>query len=393
MPNINLLPEDLREKETKELEKLAKQPKVLQVELTEPEKEKLKEVMSDKAKPSFWTKVLGPKDKKTVSGIEAEVPAVAPNESIDILSSAHNQKVSFEKAKKPVSWSGVLGPARSPIRPAESNSNTATFSSQEPLRDKNTVRQEIIKNIELTKRQGQQKVSWWSRIFQPRPRKPELIKLAAAREPEKKIVNNKGGYHQAPMSERSIFDINLIPEELLMIKNRTAAGRVISILLVVIIAGLLVGGLYWFLGLKQTELNKQLAVEEKNLSSLRNRIDGYELQYQNSLAFQDKLLVLRDLLVSHVYWSNFFNLLEKYTLDDIYYTNLTADVSGEFVLPAVASDYQAVAKQIEVLKEARDFVKEVKVDDIKLRFDDRKGVDGVAFKLKIVLADGVLAKR
>ena len=99
------------------------------------------------------------------------------------------------------------------------------------------------------------------------------------------------------------------------------------------------------------------------------------------------------------------SLLERYTLDDVYYTEFTADTSGEFGLPAVASigsgpnleekianSYRKAAQQILAFKQATDFVKQIKVSDLEVISGDRAGVKGVKFEINLVLTDGVFNK-
>ena len=85
--------------------------------------------------------------------------------------------------------------------------------------------------------------------------------------------------------------------------------------------------------------------------------------------------------------------LEKYTLDGVYYTKFSADTSGLISLPAVADNYDTLAKQIVALSQAKDFVAEVKVDHAKIISTSQEGKIGVAFELKIVLAEGVFSKQ
>jgi len=103
----------------------------------------------------------------------------------------------------------------------------------------------------------------------------------------------------------------------------------------------------------------------------------------------DKILAIKNRLDGKFYWSNFFDLLEKYTLDGVYYTNLSADTSGQLVLPGVASDYETLSKQLAVFNNATDFVKEVKIGNTQLYSEGKAGVIGVSFQLRLLLADHV----
>lgn len=70
----------------------------------------------------------------------------------------------------------------------------------------------------------------------------------------------------------------------------------------------------------------------------------------------------RRILATHVYWTKFFEKIEKYTLPDVYYTGgFNASTSGLLILQATAPDFETVSKQLVVLKNAPDFVQDVSI--------------------------------
>ena len=88
-------------------------------------------------------------------------------------------------------------------------------------------------------------------------------------------------------------------------------------------------------------------------------------------------------------WSNFFALLEKYTLDGVYFTSLTADTSGTLILPGVADNYHILAQQLAILRDAKDFVSDAKISNAQLYSEGKAGVTGISFQLRLNLADQV----
>jgi hypothetical protein len=58
-------------------------------------------------------------------------------------------------------------------------------------------------------------------------------------------------------------------------------------------------------------------------------------------------------------------------------------------LPGVADNYQVLAKQLAVLRDATDLVKEVKISNAQILSEGRAGIVGVSFQLKLVLQDEV----
>jgi hypothetical protein len=62
------------------------------------------------------------------------------------------------------------------------------------------------------------------------------------------------------------------------------------------------------------------------------------------------------MLEKHVSWSQLFTKLERYTLPEVYYKSLSADVNGTVTLSASAKDYETAIKQLYIYQQAPDFV-------------------------------------
>lgn len=86
----------------------------------------------------------------------------------------------------------------------------------------------------------------------------------------------------------------------------------------------------------------------------------------NDLGKEIKLIY--EALGKHVYWTNFFSLLEKYTLTEVHYGGFSAANNGALTLDATAPDYYTVAKQLKILQteEASEFVSAVNISSASL---------------------------
>ncbi|MEI6287996.1 MAG: hypothetical protein WCP18_00210 [bacterium] len=189
--------------------------------------------------------------------------------------------------------------------------------------------------------------------------------------------------------KKSLVDINFIPEDLLAISYYTPIWKTLIILLAVIVPASAVVGAYFWIDKESQKVKSDLLVSEKVLNDLNFSLSDYQ---KKTNQLKNRLTTLQGLLNSHIRWTKFFTALEKYTLDGVYYGNFSADTSGQVVLPATAKDYGTLASQIVALKNATDFVSEVKVDNISMKSDNRAGIIGVSFQLKMVLADKFFTK-
>lgn len=102
---------------------------------------------------------------------------------------------------------------------------------------------------------------------------------------------------------------------------------------------------------KSTELDSQIA-------RFSNEADTYASKEAEMRALTASIERIESLLKRHIYWTNFFALLEKYTLPDVHYDGLSATTNGSINLSAHGSSFETVSKVIKHLnsKDAKEFV-------------------------------------
>ncbi len=466
MPDINLLPNDQRQREAKELKREAKKPKVFEIELSNPAKDKPVGSDSDKQKRSIWSRIFGVKKNRPMTSMSNAMPRPADfGAKIDLLSSAKKQKVYFKGAMttkiQPLEFAPkpkLFGRPRSPIK---------TSFRPQPQFQSYAGGNKIIRPQAVEIKIAKPRLSFWQRFFQRRQRKPKPIVFTPprfnvqapkpmlkpsvdARLSRQEVVKETKSHQQAPklvapkppkpkrhlwqrflslfkskptpakidpvykdyqaksptkkekdtpkfhmpaMNERAKINVDFIPQELAVIKHHGWLWRIIMLLIMMIIPSLIIGGLYFGLDYLQQQVDAQISAKSSQIDNLKTELGIYRQQYQQNIAFEKRLYVVKDIYDRHIYWTNFLAFLEKYTLDGVYYTKFSADTSGLISLPAVADNYDTLAKQIVALSQAKDFVAEVKVDHAKIISTSQEGKIGVAFELKIVLAEGVFSKQ
>ncbi len=88
---------------------------------------------------------------------------------------------------------------------------------------------------------------------------------------------------------------------------------------------------------------------ETEISQITNEINGLQDKYNTAIEFQSKLDMSSQVLNKHVYWTKFFNFLEKNTLkNNIYYKNFKGDIYGQYVLPTVSNNVLATNFQTKI---------------------------------------------
>jgi len=148
---------------------------------------------------------------------------------------------------------------------------------------------------------------------------------------------------------------------------------------------------YGFIFLGQSQLTASLKQRNALLDSKIKEIGDYEWRLKKNNELAERIKNIDNLRKNKLAWSNFFDLLEKYTLNGVYYNNLSIDTSGNFLLPGIADSYETVAKQLALLNQASDFVKDVKISNIQIFSDNKTGASGISFQLRLILADKVFS--
>lgn len=145
---------------------------------------------------------------------------------------------------------------------------------------------------------------------------------------------------------KSNFDVNLIPEELRSAESTTQAIKKIiiagstSILLVIIV----------FIGLSFIGSNNK-----KHIADLQQQVKVYEDEIQSSRDTIDKLASFTEqtqkvgeLLQGREKWSGLFDMLEKDTIDNVYYKSVIVSPSNQVSLEVVARTYYDLARQYKI---------------------------------------------
>ncbi len=147
-----------------------------------------------------------------------------------------------------------------------------------------------------------------------------------------------------------VVHTNLIREQRGMFLNWQS--KILWLLLFVAMAGLVSVAAYGFLLILEKDKISSSQGTFTNLTSIVAQIQSEEVYAEEILNFNNKLLAVSYLLNNHIYWSKFFKFLEDYTIKDAYYEKFTGDLSGKYILPAVAKDYRSISNQLRVLQSA-----------------------------------------
>jgi len=181
------------------------------------------------------------------------------------------------------------------------------------------------------------------------------------------------------------FEVSLMPQQTMII-SRVIRSRLLFLIIsiVAISTVFFISRLYgnWHFSELESEvgyLKREIVLMEAQTTPLLEERD-------NIMALADKATEVKRALDNHVYWSNFFDLLETHTVPDVYFGDFIASAGDSVQLMATSRNLMSLAQQIVAFNNAQNFVKEVDISNIQV------SVEGAKALFNLILVDGIWQK-
>lgn len=191
-------------------------------------------------------------------------------------------------------------------------------------------------------------------------------------------------------ASKELREINLIPGSFFAPRSWKQIGVIIVV--VVLLSGGVIGMAYEGLQLWRTQLENRTAEIDTQINSFKDDILIYNKQEPEMSALGTRVELVGQLLSKHIYWTNFFRLLEKYTLADVYYDGVALTAKGgTFTLSAHGPDFNTVTRELQFMnsKDAQEFVTKAVITSAK-RAKAADGTERVNFSMDLTLNPNVL---
>lgn len=191
--------------------------------------------------------------------------------------------------------------------------------------------------------------------------------------PKKK--DSKETAKKLPPQNPKILEVNLIKGE---VRIAFDWRRNISILIItLLVAGAFIAEIYFGLDLwaKQEEARAQVLADE--ITRLSAEIKDTRDKAEAALEYKDKSIEVSRLVDNHIYWSNFFDWLEKKTLSTVKFAGFEGTTDGIYTLQATAASYQDVSWQVRALL-GEPLVKRASVTEVSSAEEEVKTAEGEA---------------
>lgn len=174
----------------------------------------------------------------------------------------------------------------------------------------------------------------------------------------KQILKSK--IENRPWNPHGLVQVNLIKEHRSMFFNWQS--KMLSMIFFVVLTCLICVLAYGYLLILEKEKQNSNLYIFANLDSVNKQIAVVRRELDEKIVpFNDKLMYTGYMLDNHIYWTNFFQLLEQDTLADVYYSSgidagITGNVKGTnglFEIWSIAKDYNTISNQTKVMTKSK----------------------------------------
>ena len=156
-----------------------------------------------------------------------------------------------------------------------------------------------------------------------------------------------------------VLEVNLVKDEVGIEFNWSK--HLLSLFLVLIVSGGLVAEIYYGLDWWQKQEEEKTVALNAEYDSVTRQIKSISSNSRDFSIFKDKLAITQKMADNHIYWTNFFDWLEKNTLNSVTYSGFSGDISGDYKLESTAKTFSDISWQVKAFKDS-DMVTSVQVD-------------------------------
>lgn len=156
-----------------------------------------------------------------------------------------------------------------------------------------------------------------------------------------------------------VLEVNLIKDEIDV--NFNWNQHLLSLFMAFFVATLLVTEIYFGLDWWQKQEEQKNVALNLEYETVNRQVNNIKTKANDAIIFKDKLLVTKKMADVHIYWTDFFNWLEKNTLNSVTYNGFSGNILGDYTLSANAKTFSDISWQVKVLKDNK-FVDSVRVD-------------------------------
>jgi len=161
----------------------------------------------------------------------------------------------------------------------------------------------------------------------------------------KKISRPKADSSQNP----KVLEVNLIKDEMQV--DFDFGKNIGTLMFALLISALFVVEIYLGLNWWSDYENTRVLATEKKFNQVSQEIKGLKTESEQILAFKQRADLANSLVVNHIYWTKFFDWLEKNTLSSVSYLGFEGTRNGSYSLNASAKTFRDISWQTRAMLE------------------------------------------
>ncbi|MDD5342616.1 MAG: hypothetical protein PHI73_04785 [Patescibacteria group bacterium] len=196
---------------------------------------------------------------------------------------------------------------------------------------------------------------------------------------------------------QSFLDVNLMPDDL--IQSLEPKRKLITYGIVTIASVALIVLGYFGLSYYEKSIYRKVEDVSKNIQQVEDSIKNLRDKQKSAILLKAQTDEVKDILDNHVHWSNFFEMLERFTLSEVVYERFAGTFSrgtnSTFSLSARGANFQSISRQIMAFREeAKGFITNVEANTGEwVTTDEDSGQGYVSFTMLITVSEDVFYKQ
>lgn len=190
------------------------------------------------------------------------------------------------------------------------------------------------------------------------------------------------------------LNVNFISSEFIIPPSKEVFRKAVIFILAIIFNVALLIVLYLAIIVRERNSSKNLQNIKEEKLKVEEKIAEFNSIKEKMDNLKKNIIIAHALLDSHIYWDGFFKVLEKNTLEGVYFESADCDMSGQIKLDAIAADFDLLTEQVKVFDKNKEYFNSVAVSSINLQQDKKTGkIDGIKFFIAIEVKPEIFYKK